>query len=94
MPSPGPLGIGAGGGGGRGMGPLGIAMAEEPEGQAPPNLRDAADEFKACGRCEHYRGEEGGCAKFGGYKCQPAQVCDAFEGMEMGEVEEEGEDAV
>ncbi len=80
----GPMGLSAmaGGGGGRSAGPMGIGLMEEGGGEKPPNLRDAADEFQACGRCEHYRGDEGGCAKFGGYKCEPAEVCDAFEGME------------
>lgn len=91
----GPMGISAGGGRmGGGMGPLGIGLMEPAGGGGtPPGLRDAGDEFRACGRCEHYRGEEGGCEKFGGYKCQPSQVCDAFEQMEAEGEESEGMDA-
>lgn len=71
---------------GMNAGPLDIGAPKTKEPGTPPNLRDAEDEMKSCGSCEHFRGEEG-CEKFGGYPVEADQVCDAHEGRKEEAVE-------
>jgi len=75
----GPLSLGGGKPAGVKAGPLDIGAPKAKTSDTPPNLRDAEDEMKSCGSCEHFRGE-GGCEAFGGYPCEADQVCDAHEG--------------